>query len=293
MKAILFYIFYTINWVLTFLPLEVLYLFSYLFYFLMYYFPGYRKKVVWLNLRNSFPDKSDHDLKVLMRKFYLHLSNIIIESLKLQHMREDELKRRFRYNNLELLERLNSEGRSSLAVFGHYCNWEWICGIQNLTTYKAITVYKPLKNKYFDIYFKKIRMQFELELISMSQTLRTVTKYNNSGNNFIIAMVSDQTPPRGDIQFWTDFLNQDTPFYNGAEKIARKYDMPVIFFKTKKIKRGYYEVDLELLTESPGSLLENEITRRYASTLEKQILEAPQYWLWSHRRWKHKRDVTE
>jgi KDO2-lipid IV(A) lauroyltransferase len=249
--------------------------------------------VVINNLKNSFPEKSDKEIRIIMKKYYLHLGNILIEALKLQNMNQKELQKRYVYKNLDLLERLNAENRSTLAVFGHYCNWEWIIGLQNITTYKSITVYKPLKNKYFNRFFNNIRSQFNLELITMSQTLRTVTKYNNSGTNYILAMVSDQTPPRGDIQFWTDFLNQDTPFYNGAEKIARKYNMPVVFFKTKRVKKGYYEVDIELMTDSPASLPENEITGMYARILEKQIREAPEYWLWSHKRWKHKRDPME
>jgi len=289
MRALLFYIFYVINWIITLLPLPVLYLFSHPLYFLLYYFPGYRKQVVLNNLTNAFPEKSIDERLEIRKKFYRHFSDQIIEILKLQHLSNKEIMRRFRIRNIELFDSLNRGGRSSIVAFGHYANWEWTIGIQLHTDYKCLTVYKPLVNRYFDQYTKKIRSKYGLENIAMADTLKAIVRYRNRGINIAIALISDQTPPRGEIQYWTSFLNQDTPVYLGIEKLSRKYDMPVLFFRINRIKRGYYDLNIEIITEDPLKQEPNYITEKHVRLLEEQINRQPELWLWSHRRWKHKR----
>ncbi len=290
MNAILFHLFNITNWLITLLPLNVLYLFSYPIYFILCYFPGYRKEIVMTNLKNAFPEKKETELKKIRRKFYMHLAEMMVEVLKLRNMSAGEMKERFRVMNPEVLDNLEREERSSIAVFGHYGNWEWIIAIQMFTEYKCLTVYKPLTNKYFDRYFKKIRTKYRLELVPMSDTLRSIIRYKNNGVNTVTALLSDQRPPRNEIRYQTKFLNQETPVYLGIEKLSVKFDMVILYLRINKIKRGYYELHIETITDKPRSFKPYEITDLHVSILEKQIKERPELWLWSHRRWKHSKE---
>lgn len=289
MKAIFFYIFYIFNWVITLLPLRVLYLFSDILYMVLYYFPGYRKDVVINNLRNSFPEKSDNELRTISKKFYRHLSDLFIETLKLQHISNAEMERRFVYKNCSVLNKMKQEGKSAIACLGHYGNWEWSVDFPRFIDYKILGVYKPLHNKYFDRYFNGIRKKNEIELVPMANTLRAILSQMRNGVSTLTILIADQTPPRGEIQYWTNFFNQETPVYLGIEKIARKFNMPVVYLRIDKIKRGYYELYVDVITEDPQSLKENELTDLHVRRLEDHIRTRPELWLWTHKRWKHKR----
>jgi len=289
MRALIYYIFFSLNWLITLLPLRVLYLFSYPFYILAAWFPGYRKKLIMKNLMNSFPDKDKKELRKIRRKFYIHLADMIIESLKLQHLDKKQLKKRYHINNPEILNRLLEEGRSSITVLGHYANWEWNAIIQEYTQYRFLAVYKPLSNKYFDSFLYNLRSRLGITLVAMQDTLRAFIGYRDKGICTSTMLIGDQTPARKEIKYWTRFLNHDTPVYMGIEKMARKYDLAVLYFKIDKIKRGYYTIDIEILTEDPLSLKENELTEMHVRRLEEQIFEKPELWLWSHNRWKYKK----
>lgn len=291
MKAIFFYIFYAINWVITLLPMRILFGFSPLFYFILYHIMRYRREVVMENLRNSFPDKTEQELVTISRKFYWHMADLFIEIMKMQHLKASEIKERYKVNNPELFDRLKDEGRSSIAVFGHYGNWEWVTSLSLNIKYKILVTYKPLSNKYFDRYFLKIRSQYGIELVPMISTGRTIYRYEDDGINTITGLVADQRPPKREIQYWTKFLNQDTPVYLGIEKLSHKLNMAIIFFHINKIKRGYYEVTPEIITEEPAKLKPYEVTEKHVKLLEEEIKRRPELWMWSHRRWKHKKPV--
>lgn len=293
MKAVVFYIFSAINRVVTLLPLRILYGLSPLFYFILYHLAGYRREVVMKNLRNAFPGKNEKELAGISKKFYRHLSDLFIEVLKLPNMKGSELKERYKVLNPELLDKLREDGRSTIAVFGHYGNWEWFASIPMSIEYKSVTVYKPLKNIYFDRYFLKFRSRYGNILVPMSRTGRVVYQYESEGENILLGLVADQTPPGREIQYWTKFLNQDTPVYLGIEKLANKYNMPVVYFRVDKVKRGYYEVKLELITANPSELKPFELTERHVKLLEEQIRNRPELWMWSHRRWKHKKPAEK
>lgn len=289
MKALGYYIFVCFAWLISLLPLSILYFFSWLLYIALYYISRYRRNVVKKNLNLSFPEKDNKEIKNLSKKFYKHLADMFIEGIKLKHMSEKQLHLRFNLLNPELLNLYAEKGRSAIAALGHYGNWEWIIGLQSKLDYKVLTVYKPLHNPYFDKFFLNIRTQYGMSIIPMSSTLRTIITNRKKGISTLTALVADQTPPKSEIQYWTNFLNQDTPVYMGIEKLARKFDMVVFFFKIKKIKRGYYTVEAELITDDANNMKEYELTNKHIKQLEKHILEQPEYWLWSHRRWKHKR----
>jgi KDO2-lipid IV(A) lauroyltransferase len=292
MRAVLYYIFYGIIWMLTFLPLSVLYILSDFIFLLLYYFPSYRRKVVGTNLKNSFPEKSEKELRVIEKRFYHHLSDLFLETFKLIHMSEKQQLRRFTYSNLEVIDKLRNENRDVVALLGHYNNWEWPTLLPKFMKYPTVIIYKPLQNKYFNNFINKQRSKYGIILTPMSLVIREILNYRQKKINTISIFISDQTPAKGDIKFWTPFLNQDTPVFTGAEKIALKYDMAVVFFHIQKKKRGYYNLDIELLFDHTAGLPEHTITETFTRRLEEVIKENPEYWIWSHRRWKHKRPVA-
>lgn len=293
MKAIGFYLFYVTNWIITLLPLRVLYLFSDMFYLLLFYFPGYRRSIVHANLKNSFPARTDLEIRVIEKNFYKHLADLFIETLKLTHINEKQLKKRFIIENPELLDKLKSEGRDIVAVCGHFNNWEWMTAIPFYTSYKCVSVYKPLKSKHFDRYINSLRSRFGMVLTPMSGILRELIKDRNASIVTLSAFIADQIPAKNEINYWTQFLNQETAVYLGAEKIAKKFNMAVVFFNIQKIRRGYYNMKVELLFEQTSGLVEYQITEKHVKRLEEIIMENPEYWIWSHRRWKHKREQPD
>ena len=291
MGTIGFYVFYAINWIVTLLPLKVLYIFSDFLYLILYYFPSYRRKVVATNLRNAFPEKTKADLKSIEKKFYKHLADLFIETLKLTHMSKDQLMRRCTVSNPEIMDKLLNEKRDTIAVLGHYNNWEWLIIIPKYTTYKFTSIYKPLQNKLFDRFINENRTRFGTLLVPMSFILREIINDRKKNIKTFSAFIADQTPVKSEIKYWTTFLNQDTPVYLGAEKIASRYDMAVVFFNLQKVQRGYYNLNIELLFDHTQGLPEHIITEKHVRRLEEIITEKPEYWLWTHRRWKNKRPV--
>jgi KDO2-lipid IV(A) lauroyltransferase len=290
MGAIGFYLFYCINWIVTLLPLRILYLYSDLIFPFLYYFLGYRRKVVRVNLLNSFPEKSEKEIRLIEKKFYHHLCDLFIETVKLSHLSNEHLMERIPISNPELLERLHIENRDVVAVLGHYGNWEWLLCLPLYTKYKIVPIYKPLQNKHFDKYMIKIRSMNGSILTPMQFVVREIIDNRRNNIRAIYAIITDQIPPKGDIKFWTTFLNQETPVYLGAEKIASKYDMAVVFFKIQKIRRGHYDFSVELLFEHSAGLPDHLITETHVKRLDEIIKTNPEYWIWSHRRWKHKRE---
>jgi Kdo2-lipid IVA lauroyltransferase/acyltransferase len=289
MGTIGFYFFYALNWVITLLPLPVLYIFADFLFIVLYYFPSYRRKVVIKNLRNAFPEKSEEELRVIEKKFYRHLADLFVETLKLTHMSEKQMKKRFTVSNLEVLEKLVKEKRDVAVVMAHYNNWEWVVIIPRYVSYKYYSIYKPLQNRQFDKFLIRNRSQYGNILVPMSNIIREIITDKQRGVNSVTAFITDQTPAITDINLWLPFLNQDTAVYTGVEKIAAKFDMAVVFFNLQKVKRGYYDLTIDLLFEHtrgvPGHLISESHVRR----LEEVIKEKPEFWLWSHRRWKHKR----
>jgi len=289
MGTFAFYIFYAIARIISFLPLRVLYLFSDIVFLGLYYFPSYRKKIVLTNLRNSFPDKSEEEIRLISKKFYHHLADLIFEVLKLGHISKEQLTRRMKLTNPELMDRLFNEKRDILAVLGHYNNWEWLQSIIFFTKHQTVSIYKPLQDKNYDRFMLRLRGKKGMILTPMSAIIREIIRLRGENVRSLYAFITDQTPPVNEIKYWTTFLNQDTPVYQGLEKIAAKYDMTIVWFSLKKIRRGYYTVTIELLFEHSTGLTAHQITESHVRKLEEEIKERPEFWLWSHRRWKHRK----
>lgn len=290
MKKAGFYIFYLFAWTLALLPLPVLYLFSDLLFVLLYYFPSYRRDIVIMNLRNSFPEKGEKELRMIERRFYSHLADLFVETISVIHISRKQILKRFRFRNMSLLDRFYNEGRDVAAVCSHYNNWEWLSSMPLQSPFTAMTVYKPLKNKYFDKLMHDLRAKFGVVPAPMQVVLREILKQRKNRKLTVTAFIADQTPTPGDSVYWTTFLNQETGFYTGTEKIAVMLDMPVIFVHIIKVKRGCYEVELSLISEHPKEEAGGVITGRHVRKLEEIIKECPEHWLWSHRRWKYKRE---
>jgi Kdo2-lipid IVA lauroyltransferase/acyltransferase len=271
------------------LPLKVLYLFSDFVFVILYYVSGYRKKVVFQNLRSSFPSKSEEEIKAIAVGYYRHMVDVIFETMKLATMSKGAIAKRVKFNNMELIENMRASGQSFIFVLGHMGNWEWTgpsFSQQNQT--KLYALYHPLSNAFFDWFIYRMRVRFDGALIPMNNLLREMAKLKNE--YCAIAFIADQTP-MPENAYWVNFLNQDTPVFFGTEKIAKRFNYPVVYVSAKKLKRGYYECTFKLLSDNPAATPDGYITELHTALLEQDILSMPHIWLWSHRRWKHKRKI--
>lgn len=290
MKGILYYMVYSLLWLITLLPLKILYLISDLLYILVYYIAGYRKKTVYTNLRHSLPDLSPEEISRIAKTFYRQLIDYFLEWMYRIHMGEKELSRRMHYKNPEILEQYYAQGKSLVLLFSHYGNWEWTTLMTRLSNHTNLAIYKPLQNKYSDRLFLKLRGKFGVVGVPMNSTIRTIIEYQQNKKPILLYTLADQRPQWNKVKHWTRFLNQDTPVSTGPEKIARRFDMPTLFLSIDKVKRGYYEAEFKVICDEPGEVPDFEITRNYMKIVEKIILKKPELWLWSHKRWKYHRD---
>lgn len=274
------------------LPLMVSYFLSDIMYLIVYRIVGYRTAVVRNNLSNAFPQKSANEIKVIERKFYRHLCDVIIESIHLFSISREELSNRFRIKNPELLEQLYKDGKSVILVGAHYNNWEVAgMGFDLDSPHTAIGIYTPLSNKFFDKVFAKSRTKFGVNILPIGMVPRSFIKNRDKLTMTIFG--ADQSPTFANTVHWMNFLNQETAVHLGTEIFAKKYNYPVLFFHLKQVRRGYYEGHYEVLHNHPAKTENGEITRLHTRHLEKIIEENPQYWLWSHKRWKRKKTDEE
>jgi len=255
-------------------------------YYLLRYIVRYRLKVVRENIRIALPEKSRKEQIRIEKAFYRHFTDLLVESIKMIHLSPEELDKRIPLLNPEMLDKYRNSGRSVLAVGAHYCNWEWTLGIVPHLKYETIGVYKPLNNKYFDQLVKKNRSKFNTSMVSMRDIVRVLIKYRNEDVQTFSVFVADQSPIWNEVQYWLPFMNQNTAVYLGPEKLAKQFDMVVVLGKVKKTGRGRYSVELIPVEENPTKTEEFEITKKFFAMLEEFIREEPEYWLWSHRRWK-------
>lgn len=282
MAAIAYYLFVLpLSW----LPLGVIYLFTDFLYLLLASVLPYRKSVIDGNISRSFPDKPEKEVKRLRRKFYRHFTDILAEGIKNISISEKSLKKRFKVSNPEVLNDLYKKDRSVLLVSGHFNNWEWLITSQNLLfNHQAVGIGMPLSSAFWDKKINERRARFGMDIIHS----KIVREYFSNRNNDPIAtlVLSDQSPGNSNKSYWMNFLNQPTAVLFGAEMLAHQYQQAVVFFRTEKVKRGHYLMHLELIAEDPKEMEWGEITEAHTNKLEAAIQANPQYWLWSHKRWK-------
>jgi len=287
MSAIIYYLALPFIYLVSYLPFRVMYLFSDILYILVYKFFGYRKKVVTENLQNSFPDKSAAEIGKIRRDFYRYFCDLSLESIKTLSISPATLKKHFKHGDISLLERYYRDGQSVILVMGHLGNWELGGAYFSLLgVHQPFGIYHPLKNRHFDSLMNKMRTRLGAGTYPMKSTFKGMLKNRNKVT--ATTFIADQTPGPGNAH-WMKFLNQDTAIFKGSEIIAKKFNYPIFYVSAIREKRGLYKVNTELLVEHPGQQPENQITEMHTKRLERDIINHPETWLWSHRRWKHKR----
>jgi len=292
-KNIGVYLFLVLSWLLSVAPEFILYGIANIVYFILYHLIGYRKQTVYENLRNSFPEKSNKEINQIAKKFFHHLSDLFVENCALITMSKKRILKLVTIEENDTIKELYKKNKSIIGVTGHYGNWETFMILPLISPHTVLGVYKPLNNKFFDKQFSKMRSKFGAIPVAMSDSYKTTLKYNKNNTLTFLGLIADQRPPKQGGHYWTTFLNQETAIFLGPEKIAKKLNSAVIFSYLQKIKRGKYIVKFELLFEDTDKCKEHEITDTYIRFLENLILEKPEYWLWSHKRWKHKREIEK
>ncbi len=279
---------FLIRW-LSYLPLSFLYFLGDLIYILGYYLIGYRRKVVQANLKRCFPQKSQSELKKIEKTFYRRLGEFIAESIKAISISEEEIKRRVVFENPEVFIEPHQRGHNSLVCACHQFNWEWamLSGSVNLKT-PIDPIYMELSNKGFNQLIYDIRSRFGARPIEMKASGLVYARTIKAKR--AIANVGDQIPPKSgsDIQ-WIPFFDQETAWFSGQEQLSKMFKMNPVFLRVKNLKRGYYSLRFIQLWDPETPYTEGEITRNYVNNLEEMIRDSPSDWLWSHKRWKHKR----
>ncbi len=259
-------------------------------YILLNYSVGYRKEVVYKNLKNAFPEKKETEIKTLANRFYRHLSDIFIEAILNLRLSRKQVVERYKFLNPELVNQYYDQGKSVVLLSAHYNNWEYMVLSLNLQLkHYGIGVGKPLSNKKFGEILTKFRTRYGTEVIDSENVREKFRIYDAQKQLSAYMMLSDQSPNNTSKCYWINFLNQETGFIFGGEHFAKKYNYPVLFYAVKKIKRGYYEIEFQLMEENPETTEFGQITEKYVHLLENLIKKEPQYWLWSHKRWKHKK----
>ena len=289
MQLFVFLIFYPILWLVSMLPFPLLYLFSDAIYVVVYYGIGYRKKIVRDNLALALPHLSDQERLVIEKKFFHHLCDIFMEMAKTITISEKEIEKRYVLKNLDLYLDMEKKNKSIALVCAHYASYEWAVSMNRHTTFEGYGIYKKLANPHFDKLVKDIRNRFKATLITTRETIPTIKKNAISGHLGTYGFASDQSPQLSATYHWHRFMGIEVPVHTGAEMLAKRFDMNVIFLKTKKVKRGYYEATFEVLSLDAKSVPNYDITDDFLSRVEKQIHEAPEFYLWTHKRWKHRR----
>jgi KDO2-lipid IV(A) lauroyltransferase len=258
-----------------------------LLYLLIYHVARYRRKVVYNNLRKAFPDPDKSEIKRVARRFYHHLSDLMLESAVFPFYSQSKARKRFVVKNPELLNSLHGKGKMVMAVLGHYGNWEYLSSLGLSIKHPVVAIYKPLRNRYFDRMIQKNREAYGVITISMEKIARKLIEYKKNNTPVLTLFLGDQRPQYHQIQYWTEFMGSKTPIFLGTEKLATKLDAAVVFLKIRKLKRGRYEMEAQLICEEPEGLKPYEITDCHVQILQDLIKEEPAYWLWSHKRWKH------
>ncbi len=268
------------------LPFPILYFLSDILFIFVYHSFRYRRKVVDRNIHHSFPEYSDRQRKITARRFYRYLCDLMVEILKTRSLTPEEIHHRMVIRNPEVVNSYFEKGRSIIVLTMHYGNWEWLCGMPLVLRHHHFAVFKPQQNSSFEDYLNSVRSRFGIELISMSVTLRKLLEAEKAGKPVLTGLLADQSPP-WNHPFWTTFMNQPAMFFNGPAKLAHRFNQPVVFQQVRRIKRGYYETWFEVLFDNPREADEETIINAYVAKAESVIREAPEYYLWSHRRWKY------
>ncbi|HRG18634.1 MAG TPA: lipid A biosynthesis acyltransferase [Flavobacterium lutivivi] len=288
MSFIAFILIYPILFLISILPFRLLYIFSDFVYVLIYYIIGYRKKVVRANIAMALPHLSEKERLIIEKKSYKHLCDMFLEMIKTMTISIEEIEKRFVFKNIDFYSEIEKQGKSISLMCAHYASYEWSISINSQITFDGFAIYKKINNKYFDSLVKKIRSRFKAYLITTKETIPTIEDNNQKGIKGLYGFASDQSPQVKPQTYWSKFMGIEVPVYVGAEVLSKKYNMNVVFLKVKKVKRGFYEADIELISDDVNAVPDYQITETFLRKVEKQIHEAPEFYLWTHKRWKHR-----
>lgn len=289
MQLLIYIFLYPILWCISKLPFRLLYVLSDGLYILTYYIIGYRKKIVRENLALTLPHLSDKERLIIEKKSYQNMCDVFLEMIKTLTISKTEMDRRYKFKNIEVYDYLEKKGKSIALLCAHYASYEWAISINSKISFEGYAVYKKINNRYFDKLVRDIRSKFKATLITTKDTIPEMG--NNYRNNklSLYGLISDQSPKLGSFFHWNKFMGIEVPIHTGGEMLAKKYDMNVLFLRTKKLGRGFYEAELEVLSENAKEEPNYVITDRFLKLVEQQIYEQPEYYLWTHKRWKHRK----
>lgn len=288
MQLIIYLIIYPILLFVSILPFRIIYIISDIVYFFVYRVFGYRKKVVRENLALALPHLSQKERLIIEKKSYMHLCDMFLEMIKTISISKKEMDRRFVFKNLDVYNSLEKDGKSIALLCSHYASYEWVVSMNSKISYKGYGIYKKINNKYFDSLVRRIRSKFDAELIPINKTAEVIAHNYSNKIKSLYGFVSDQSPQLKSKNYWHNFMGIEVPVYVGVELLSKKFDMNVVFLKVSKVKRGFYEAELEVLSTNIKEVPDFEIMDVFLKKVEQQILEAPEYYLWTHRRWKHR-----
>ena len=287
MKRIAFIFIYPILIGISILPFSLLYFLSDILSFILYYFLGYRSKMIKKNLFISFPKMSYKKLRLIERAFYTHMCDIFLEMIKSISLSQIQIKKRFKVNNMDLLTQFPKKKKSVIIICGHYASYEWMLFLANEFGCSTYGIYTPLTNIHFDNLVKKIRKKHDAFLISRYHTVKTIKEHQENNHTAVYGFAADQSPYPKEKTYWRLFMGNKVPVFTGAERIAKEFDMAVVYADIKRVKRGFYEVDFRVITDSPKQTAENEITDVFFNMLQDSIKTDPSQYLWSHNRYKY------
>ncbi len=270
------------------IPIWLAYILADIFYLIIYYLIGYRKETVIKNIKNSFPEKTEAEIKKITIAFYHHFTDLIVESIKGFQISEKTLKKRFHYKNPHVMNELYDQGKSVALLSGHYGNWEWSAAMPKYLKHQINVIYRTIMEPNFNTYMLKVRSRFGMNMIPSRISLRSMVELEKSGMVSATYYLTDQTPKKN-TTFWMTFLNQETAVFPGPERVASRFKQAVVFMDIQKVRRGYYEVEFTKLFDDASQTEEFEVTKAHVKFLEEIIRKRPELWLWSHKRWKHKR----
>ena len=293
MQLLVYILIYPILWIISILPFPIFYLFSDFICFLTYNIIGYRKKVVRANIKLALPHLSDKERLAIEKKFYSHMCDMFLEMIKTITISQKEIEKRFTFSNMDVYYDLEKKNKSIALMCAHYASYEWVVSMNYHINCKGFGIYKKLANPYFDKLVKRIRSKFKAELITTKETIPTISDNYNKNVLSLYGFASDQSPKPSSAYHWAPFMGHIVPVHTGAEILAKRFDMNVIFLRTKKIKRGYYQASFEILSEDVKSVPNYEITDKFLKLVEEQIYEAPEFYLWTHKRWKHTKEKAQ
>ncbi|WP_340073665.1 lysophospholipid acyltransferase family protein [Leptobacterium sp. I13] len=292
MQLLIYILAYPLLWLTSCLPFKILYFISDVVYVIVYRVIGYRRKVVKSNLKLVFPDKSTLEIKKIEKKFYKHMCDMFLEMIKTMNISAEEMKKRFTFTNVEALLQLEKKN-DIILLFPHYASWEWVIALNQYIDSKGYAIYQRITNKYFDRLVRNIREKFGTTLIETKETKQIIDDNKRNGIRSMYGILSDQSPRLKQAIYWKEFMGIKVPVHVGSELIAKRTGLSVVYFKVRKTRRGFYQGTFKILAKNPEEYPDFEITDLFLEEVENQIKAQPEYYFWTHKRWKHCNKLPE